>query len=173
MLVKSVASHLIAGCALFSIAAWAEPESKGTTETVSFDKGSDALNAVEQAELKALVGKLESQSRQQKVYVAAWADQELPPDGREALGNDSVKLARSRADKVADALRKSGLKGDYVEVNLAKNPNTLQEIFRTRPAKLGNKALHDVSTREAALDDAGSVLKSNGGPSKVVIYIQQ
>ncbi|MCA2958715.1 MAG: hypothetical protein IOD12_00590 [Silvanigrellales bacterium] len=144
------------------------------TEVVDFSKGSSTVSSGELSSLRALVNSLDMQSKEQKVYVAAWADQS--PSGTtpsKTLGNDSVKLANERLSKVEQALKGLNVRGEVVQVNLAKNPNTLQELFGTKAAKVTNKTLNNENSDDALLNDAGKVIQGKGGPSKVVIYIQQ
>lgn len=144
------------------------------TEVVDFSKGSSAVSNDELSSLRSLVNSLDMQSKEQKVYVAAWADQSLTDSGAsKSLGNDSVKLANDRISKVEQALKTLNVRGEVVPVNLAKNPNTLQEIFGTKTAKVTNKTLRNEDSTDAQLNDAGKVIQDKGGPSKVVIYIQQ
>jgi len=143
------------------------------SEVIDFDKGSSALSENELSSLRALMASLDAPSKNAKIYVAGWSDQELPADGRKALGNDSVKLANDRIGKVRAALKKLDVKGEVVPVNLAKSPNTLQEVFGTKSAKVSNKALHNANSDDARLDEAGKAIQGRGGPSKVVVYVQQ
>lgn len=143
------------------------------SEVVDFDKGSASLSNGEVRDLTALFASLDAPSRTGKIYVAGWSDQELPVDGRKTLGNDAITLANDRIAKVRDALKQLGVKGEVVPVNLAKSPNTLQELFGTKSAKVANKTLHGAKINDANLDEAGKVIQERGGPSKVVVYVQQ
>jgi len=142
------------------------------TEVVDFEKGGTSVSEGETSSLRALIASLDSQPKAQKIYVAGWADQALPSEGRSVMGNDAVKLATKRIEGVERVLKTLSMRGEIVSVNLAKSPNTLQEIFGTKGAKVGNKALHGVDSDDAPLNDAGKVIQDKGGAGKVVVYVQ-
>lgn len=101
---------------------------------VEFDAGKASVNPSEVEDIKEAISAAKKSGKISEVKIFSWADQEYPADGVKAP-ESSVKLADQRADALKKMLKKNFGVKDVDTYNMAKRPNSLQELLKTGTAK--------------------------------------
>ena len=70
-----------------------------------------------------------------EIKIITWGDQEYPSKKHKELSSLQKKLADHRNEHIKNYLKKSYPSLDVSVYNMAKRPNTLQELFNTSDAK--------------------------------------
>jgi hypothetical protein len=139
-----------------------------SSSTVDFEKGKSSLSDAQKAELATFLAEKKAQAAIDKLVVAAWSDQDYPPNG-DKLGKGAIDLAQARADAVEQALQDA--QADNVEVFLmTERPNWFQKVFATEGAEIKGKTKAEWLTNEEMVR-AGERLRAKGGPGKVVVLV--
>jgi hypothetical protein len=104
----------------------------------AFEKGKTALSSEMQTELRKIVDQAKNSGKIGEIKVIAWADSEYPAEGTKAP-KMQIKLADDRGEKIKRFLKKELKVSDVAVYNMAKRPNSLQELFNTQTAKIKSK----------------------------------
>jgi hypothetical protein len=137
---------------------------------ISFDHGKTDLKASEKEELKELVDQAKANGQKiDEIAVVAWADREYPAEGTMAP-NQQVKLAEERAEKIKSYLKRQLNVSDVDVYNMAKRPNSLQELFNTKTAKVKD-TMENAGAAPTNKEDTGLFgLKGKTSEALVLVY---
>lgn len=170
---KVFASSAITLFALTSTAGAADVETVATglgahkVTNVSFDKGTAALTDSEKGDLSSAISDARSKGKIQEIKVLAWADREYPQNGEKAAKQD-VSLAENRADVIKNYLKKELDVSKVTVYNMAKRPNTIQELFKTSDDRV-KQALE----ANGAIQTSGKTDGSSQASSALVMVISR
>jgi hypothetical protein len=137
---------------------------------IQFEKGKADLKPEELNQLKEVVNQVKASGQKiDEIKIISWADREYPAEGTTAP-NQQVKLAEQRADKIKDFLKKELKVGDVDVYNMAKRPNSLQEIFNTETAKVKD-SMQNAGAAPTNKEDTGWFgLKGKTSEALVLVY---
>lgn len=140
--------------------------------TVNFDKNSTKMSQSSVNSLKALFNSLEGELRGAQVMVGSWSDKKFPIDANVKLSEHDSKLAKERADKVADAIKKLGVTSNIQTINFGEQNNFLEKMFKA-PADGPEvkEALQTGTTDSRRIAAVAKRMQDDGGPGKVVVMV--
>lgn len=140
----------------------------GEVVEISFSKESSDLSDRAKAKLHKAFTKASKAGQIAEVRVAAWSDQEYPPQGV-ALAGTQVDLAEQRGDKVQTYLKQSLKVSDVSTLNMAKRPNEIQKSLNTSGAQAKNN-LENSGAAPTTAEQTG-LFGLKGKSSEVVVMI--
>jgi hypothetical protein len=134
--------------------------------TVDFDAGVTAVSDGEKRDLKALVQSLDRSTKNYKVAIASWSDQDYPlsaklPDAQEALATERAKNIRTYLQSLRNFK-------EVTVYNMAKQDSKLGRFFNTEDAKVKG-AYKGAEGESADVEFVGRRLQDKGGKSKAVV----
>ena len=135
---------------------------------IAFDQDSSTLKSTEANDLRLTIKQAQQTGKISEVKVVAWADREYPVEGTKASDHD-IRLANDRADRVKRYIKQEFSVRDVSTYNMAKRPNTLQEILKTGTQRL-KKTLQDTGAAPTSTDQTGP-FGLNGKASEVLVLI--
>ncbi len=139
--------------------------------TISFSEDSTLLSQADKDSLQSLFNTAEQRGyTTDKITIAAWSDQDLPPRGA-SLTDADENLASARADAIA-AYAKANLSITTVqEYNMAESSNWLARTFNTKDAKLKSVFSKRMASTPVT-NSAFRMIRHDGGASKAVVVIE-
>lgn len=137
---------------------------------ISFEEGKADLKQSEIEQLREVVKQAKANGHKiDEIAVIAWADREYPAKG-ETAPNQQIKLAEERANKIKSFLKKELNVGDVDVYNMAKRPNSLQELFTTKTAKVKD-TMENAGAAPTNKEDEGLFgLKGKSSEALVLVY---
>jgi len=142
--------------------------------TVNFKKGSSAVDQSSANSIKALLESLKDQLTGATIVVGAWSDRDFPLDQKVKLSAADGKLASSRADAVANYIKKLGVTTDVEKVNFAEQNTLFSKFF-----SLGSDAPEIKDAIQNGVSDSQKVaavaktMRDQGGAGKAVIVVRK
>jgi len=143
---------------------------EGDITTVSFNKGSTKLTDAEKNSLRTAYQSVVSDTKVERVIIAAWADQPMPGNEKK-LSKKQVDLADKRADAIKAVLKDMGNK-NIDTYNMAKDASWIGKVFETQNAEI-KEAMKGKPADDANANRIAQLLETKGGVSKAVVIVKR
>lgn len=141
----------------------------GDAKEINFKAGSAVLTPTLQKDLKNFVLEARKKGAIANVKIAAWADQEYPPEGRKVAASQK-DLAEKRAKNVEGYIENHLNVSSVSTMNMAERPTSLQRAINTQTSEvkdaMENTGAAPTSDAQTGLFD----LKGKASHALVLVY---
>lgn len=154
------------------------------TVVLDFNAGSKDLSNDARDKLKSQMSAVAGEAAVERVYVASWADREMPKadaktDRAEEKRDRASGLAGERVDAIENELERLASDVSVTTYNMAEKPNWFEKTFKLDDAKV-KSVMNNRDEAEKTFTDhedqklaaLGRIFAEKGGPGKAVVVLE-